>query len=200
MSKMDVRVQNRALANDYDFLRALVRVSAGGWLVACCHPTKEQHALRQLTERGLLAYLPMRPGRRRQPRCKKMIDNSQPLIRGYLFVCTDFSTGSVVDEILSCGCVSGLLSFRADKYPHRVPSARVVDIIDHCEQLQTGGKPQKAIGFDIGSKVRLIAGPMEGFSAVVTGYDLAKARVQAEVKGECVSMPVNVPVDICREA
>lgn len=161
------------------------------WFALYTAPQAEEIVARGLRRHSFQAYLPMsreiRPIRRRFDKRPRLVEVSRPAFRGYVFV------GLTRPDWFTLRRMAGVLGVVAnDSVPIRIPAATIEDILCAEDMGIFDVGQETAPRLVIGQHVRFVAGPMEGYEAVVAKP--AKRTALVTVDGR----PIRAPVDQIR--
>lgn len=181
---------------DYHTHKAL---DALDWYLIWTNPKCEARALAGLRAAGIAGYRPMlrevRVARGNRPR----VTVERGMFVRYLFVGLDRAFGQHFADVRGCDGVEGLVSFADDGAPLKVPPADLRRVIAYEASGAADRPDAAAMSFSIGDKIRIIAGPFEGFEAEVCAYSRRRAQVTTEVMAFGRASTVRVGVDSVRK-
>lgn len=139
------------------------------WYALRTKPHKERSVEQLLLSKDIEAFLPLLHIKPVNPRSKKW----KPFFPGYLFI---YSTPEEMME-KQIKWVQGTLGLVLyGEIPAIVPDEFIKALTDQLSKIQVAGGYSK--NFDIGDRVRITSGPLEGYDAI---FDVAldsKDRVQ----------------------
>lgn len=189
----------RALEQNLGLLKAMLGADAFEWVVVWTNPSCEARALASIERMGRIAWLPMRAKvRKPNGRIKVEIDDSAPLFPRYLFVA--FPKGGAPDtqSLRGCDGVENFLSLSADGAPAVVKGRDMLRILE--ESAKTYCQPNYVVPqmLEIGSKIMIATGVGIQIEALVSAYDVARGKVDAQADGLGGKVNVSAPVDRCR--
>lgn len=158
------------------------------WHVAITHPNAEQWALQNLVRAGYEAYLPMIDEVRADAvlRSQRRII-SVPLWLGYVLVEFDAGT-SEWRPIPYIEGVRALLGATAER-PTALPRGLVERLQATADARVLRRLPDEP-AIEVGARVRIVDGPLEGFDGVCQWSNRDRVRVAAEMFGSL--QPVTV--------
>jgi transcriptional antiterminator RfaH len=129
------------------------------WYALETKPHKERAVHLRLLQKGILAYLPCIPG------------SYTPYFPGYVFVSADLSqTGLSLFNWLPGS--KGLVQF--GEQPTAVPDTVITSLKKHLTNTPTEVNPT----FHHGAPVKIVDGPLAGYTALFDRYLSGQARVQ----------------------
>lgn len=135
-------------------------VSDGAWYLIHTHPRQERKALENIERQGYGAFLPLMRSRKR---CKgRLADVVEPMFPRYLFVRLNTTTDNWRPLHSTLG-VSALVRFGVE--PARVPPKLVELLRDRAGDDGIRNMPVSEL--NVGERVRIAAGPFEGFEGVL---------------------------------
>lgn len=161
------------------------------WFAVKTHPRRELQVCTVLARRGIEAYLPQIPARRRPG---QRVAPLEPLFPGYIFSRLDVRTS----EWIAARSAPGVAYFLG---PPGMPTALPDDLVESIRtrtetRQREGWRPQ----FRHGERVVIRGGPFGGLEAVFDGTLSASGRVQVLLKVVHRIIKVNVDADSLERA
>jgi transcription antitermination factor NusG len=153
------------------------------WLVVYTLPRHEKQLLRQLEQRSVEAFLPLYESVRRWKSGPSRV--SLPLFPSYLFIKVDEGQRRKVVEMASVLQIVG----------NRQGTVTVSNIeIEQLRQAVATGLAQPHPYLNVGSRVRIIQGPLSGTEGILTRK---KGCMKVVVSIELIMQSVAVEVNAC---
>ena len=154
------------------------------WYALRSKPRKEEAVYRQALNQGFEAYYPRIRVQPVNPRSRKV----RPYFPGYLFICADLEQVGL-SAFQWMPHTHGLVSFGGEPAP--VPENLVQAIRKRVDEINSaGGEVFEALR--VGEKVKISAGPFEGYEAIFDGRlpGSERVRVLLELLGSKRQVPV----------
>ncbi len=157
------------------------------WYALYTRPRHERQVFRELSNKGIEAFLPTFSVRRRWSDRYKVIE--EPLFKNYLFVNVDFDRRHH-ETLRPYGAVAFVMF---DGKPAPIPE-REIDAIRRLVDSELPYDPHPYL--KIGHRVRVRSGPLEGCEGILTrkkgiarfvlSVHLLQQSVSAEVDADCI--------------